>query len=73
MYPWTQNEMSCVPWSWSEILLIGLASECTLIYLLKSLHIVFSLQNDSKTEINSVAFSPQANYTEGAIAACWRS
>jgi hypothetical protein len=27
----------------------------------------------TKTKLNSVVFSPQANYTDRATAACWRS
>jgi hypothetical protein len=34
---------------------------------------VFRIATSTKTKLNSVAFSPQANYTDGATAACRRS
>jgi hypothetical protein len=30
-------------------------------------------KGQERKKLNSVAFSPQANYTDRAIAACWRS
>jgi hypothetical protein len=35
--------------------------------------IIIELNCYSVTKTNSVAFSPQANYTDRATAACWRS
>jgi hypothetical protein len=36
-------------------------------------NLVIPKNDTGMTKLNSVAFSPQANYTDRATAACWRS
>jgi hypothetical protein len=49
----------------SEIGILDRLISLTLFMVLK--------KRNTKTKLNSVVFSPQANYTDRATAACWQS